>query len=63
MMMRSRYVSMNFADRNDMDEFKKHHAELMTAEWWKEIQEGIQAGMQADIYPYPEKYRFCNRFG
>lgn len=51
-----------FAEKADMEEFKKHHAELMTAQWWKDVKDGILAGKRADIYPYPEKYRFCNRF-
>ncbi|MEE4219070.1 MAG: bifunctional isocitrate dehydrogenase kinase/phosphatase [Xanthomonadales bacterium] len=52
-----------FADRDDMEEFRKHHAELMTAEWWKQSRENILAGSQADIFPYSEKVRFCNRYG
>ena len=51
-----------FADRDDMAEFRKHHAELMTADWWKQSRENILAGSQADIFPYPEKIRFCNRY-
>lgn len=51
-----------FADRDDMKEFRKHHAELMTADWWKQSRENILSGSQADIFPYPEKIRFCNRY-
>ena len=52
-----------FANRDDMTEFRKDHAELMTAEWWQSVKSGIEAGKQADIFPYPQKIRFCHRFG
>ena len=45
-----------------MEIFRKHHAELMTPEWWKSVQENIRAGKPADIFPYPEKIRFRNRY-
>ena len=50
-----------FAHPADMALFRKHHAELMTAEWWQQIKQDILSGGQADIFPYPEKIRFCNR--
>lgn len=49
-----------FADERDMAEFRKHHAELMTPEWWQKTREHILAGGQADIFPYSESVRFCN---
>jgi len=52
-----------FANRDDMAEFKKNHAELMTAEWWQSIKNAIEAGRHADIFPYPQKIRFCHRYG
>jgi isocitrate dehydrogenase kinase/phosphatase len=52
-----------FAGRDDMAEFKKNHAELMTAEWWQSMKTAIEAGQHADIFPYPQKIRFCHRFG
>jgi isocitrate dehydrogenase kinase/phosphatase len=51
-----------FADPNDMELFRKDHAELMTAEWWKQVQADILAGNQADIFPYPNKIRFSRRY-
>ena len=51
-----------FADRDDMAEFRKHHAELMTPEWWKNTKEHILAGGQADIFPYSERARFSKRY-
>jgi isocitrate dehydrogenase kinase/phosphatase len=52
-----------FANRDDMAEFRKDHEELMSAEWWQSVQAGIEAGKQADIFPYPQKIRFCHRYG
>lgn len=51
-----------FADPKDMEMFRKDHAELMTAEWWKKVQSDIMAGNQADIFPYPDKIRFSQRY-
>ncbi|MCJ7815311.1 MAG: bifunctional isocitrate dehydrogenase kinase/phosphatase [Xanthomonadales bacterium] len=52
-----------FADQKDMALFKRNHAELMTAEWWRQVKEDIEAGRQADIFPYRQKWRFKNRYG
>ena len=51
-----------FANADDMAIFKKDHAELMTPQWWKQIKETIMSGDQADLFPYPEKRRFRNRY-
>jgi isocitrate dehydrogenase kinase/phosphatase len=50
-----------FADAKDMHYFKKDHAELMEAAWWKQVKENILTGKQQDIFPYPDKKRFRNR--
>jgi isocitrate dehydrogenase kinase/phosphatase len=52
-----------FADADDMETFRQHHAELMTPDWWKSVQDDIRAGKPADIFPYPENIRFRNRYG
>ena len=51
-----------FANPADMKEFKKHHADLMKPEWWKKVKEELLSGDQPDIFPYPEKNRFCKRY-
>lgn len=35
------------------------HGELLTAKFWREIQERIRSGEIVDIYPYPPKRRLC----
>jgi len=52
-----------FANEKDMVLFKKDHAELMTAAWWKRVKENIESGQQADIFPYRQKWRFKHRYG
>ncbi len=52
-----------FADPKDMAMFRKDHAELMTADWWKKAKEDILSGDQADIFPYRKKRRFKYRYG
>jgi isocitrate dehydrogenase kinase/phosphatase len=52
-----------FPDQKDMVLFRKNHAELMTVEWWRKIQEDIEAGRQADIFPYRQNRRFIHRYG
>ena len=52
-----------FADADDMETFRQHHAELMTPDWWKSVQDDVRADKPADIFPYPENIRFRNRYG
>ena len=51
-----------FPEAKDMDIFKKDHADLMTAAWWKQVKDNILSGNQADVFPYPEKRRFKYRY-
>ena len=43
--------------------FMKHHANLLTAEFWRSRQKRIAEGHIESFYPYPETIRFVNRFG
>jgi isocitrate dehydrogenase kinase/phosphatase len=52
-----------FNDETDMEWFKQDHADLMTAEWWKQVKNSLLEGNQADIFPYPENRRFQYRYG
>jgi isocitrate dehydrogenase kinase/phosphatase len=42
--------------------FKKHHAALLTAQWWRDTQKKIQAGHIQDAFPYRASARFAVRF-
>lgn len=51
-----------FAKPDDLALFKKDHAELLTAKWWNEMKESINAGKQKDLFPYKIKRRFSEIF-
>jgi isocitrate dehydrogenase kinase/phosphatase len=42
--------------------FLEMHGDLAEARFWAAVQERIGAGIQDDIYPYPQEIRFTNRF-
>jgi len=52
-----------FPNREDLELFKKDHADLLEADWWNSVKEDILAGGQADVFPYPVKRRFSVLFG
>jgi isocitrate dehydrogenase kinase/phosphatase len=39
--------------------FLKHHAELLTRDYWQSHKERILAGVIEDVFPYPQQIRFC----
>jgi isocitrate dehydrogenase kinase/phosphatase len=46
-----------------MAQFKKDHADLLSAAWWNGMKATIEAGELTDVFPYPVKRRFSVRFG
>ncbi|MEJ2479345.1 MAG: bifunctional isocitrate dehydrogenase kinase/phosphatase [Acidihalobacter sp.] len=42
--------------------FVRMHGELLDADYWREVQEGIRAGRIADIFPYPQSQRFIHEY-
>ncbi|MEF9943666.1 MAG: isocitrate dehydrogenase kinase/phosphatase-domain containing protein, partial [Burkholderiaceae bacterium] len=43
--------------------FLKHHADLLTPEFWQRRKERIASGVIENVYPYPQSLRFMNRYG
>ena len=41
--------------------FLKHHADLLTAEYWDGRKQRIVAGKIDDVFPYPQEIRFCHQ--
>jgi isocitrate dehydrogenase kinase/phosphatase len=42
--------------------FLKHHADLLTPDFWQQRKERILAGGMEDVFPYPLEERFVHRF-
>ena len=38
--------------------FLRHHADLLTPEFWQATQDRLRAGHIEDFYPYPQELRF-----
>ena len=38
------------------------HGELLDADYWRDVQEGIRAGKIADVFPYPQSQRFIHEY-
>jgi isocitrate dehydrogenase kinase/phosphatase len=41
--------------------FLKHHADLLTAEFWQARRQRILDGHVEDVFPYPQELRFCRQ--
>ena len=41
--------------------FMKHHADLLTADYWQQRKTRILEGQVEDIFPYPQEIRFVNQ--
>ncbi len=43
--------------------FMKHHADLLTAEYWRQRKARILEGQVEDVFPYPQEIRFIHQQG
>ena len=41
--------------------FMKYHADLLTADYWRQRKQRIQEGQVEDVFPYPQEIRFVNQ--
>ncbi|ALO34058.1 bifunctional isocitrate dehydrogenase kinase/phosphatase [Colwellia sp. MT41] len=41
--------------------FKIHHQDLLTPAYWQQCQQDVANGIYKDVFPYPDKYRFCHQ--
>ncbi|MFZ6735243.1 bifunctional isocitrate dehydrogenase kinase/phosphatase [Undibacterium sp. Ji42W] len=48
-------------NKNVKEYFMKHHADLLTAEYWQARKKRIVDGKVDDVFPYPQEIRFCNQ--
>jgi len=56
------FGSFFFPDQQARKTFMRWHAELVSPVYWQNTRQTIIEGGQADVFPYPEKRRFVNRF-
>lgn len=58
------FATFLFPDDDMQNRFRRHHADLFTAEGWQEIQTQVREGRISDVYPYPQQERLhlgdCN---
>jgi isocitrate dehydrogenase kinase/phosphatase len=52
------FASFLVSDAHAREIFLRHHADLTTPGYWQDKQERIRAGVQEDVFPYPESMRF-----
>jgi isocitrate dehydrogenase kinase/phosphatase len=43
--------------------FMKHHADLLTADYWRQRKARIVDGQVEDVFPYPQEIRFIHQLG
>jgi isocitrate dehydrogenase kinase/phosphatase len=41
----------------------KHHADLLTADYWRQRKARILEGQVEDVFPYPQEIRFIHQQG
>jgi isocitrate dehydrogenase kinase/phosphatase len=48
-----------FSRPDDLQLFMQYHSDLLDPDWWSSIKASIEAGEQADVFPYSQKRRFA----
>jgi isocitrate dehydrogenase kinase/phosphatase len=56
------WASFLLANPKVREPFLAHHADLLTAEFWRECQRRVASGEVVDFFPYPESVRFASRY-
>ena len=49
-------------DERVRESFLRHHADLLTPEFWRGSQERVASGEIVDFFPYQDDVRFCRRY-
>jgi isocitrate dehydrogenase kinase/phosphatase len=55
------FASFLLGEPRVREAFMRHHADLLTAEFWQECQRRVAAGEVVDFFPYEEGMRFSRR--
>jgi isocitrate dehydrogenase kinase/phosphatase len=56
------FGSFFFPNKDARKLFYRNHRALVTAEFWQHMRQTIIAGGQQDVFPYPVKRRFINKY-
>jgi len=56
------FGSFFFPDPKARKQFFRHHEDLVTVDFWKQTRQTIIDGGQQDVFPYPAKRRFVNKY-
>jgi len=57
------FATFLLTDTAVRDAFLAHHAELLDADWWREVQAQLTGGELPEVLSYPERLRFVPRAG
>jgi isocitrate dehydrogenase kinase/phosphatase len=49
-------------DERVRESFLRHHADLLTPDFWRGSQERVASGEIVDFFPYQDDVRFCRRY-
>jgi isocitrate dehydrogenase kinase/phosphatase len=52
------FESFLVADPGSREIFFEYHRDLLDPQFWSRKQERVRAGIQEDVFPYPEEARF-----
>lgn len=54
------FATFLLTDPRTRDAFLEHHAALLDAQWWQDIQRDIAAGNLTEVLSYPDSVRFLD---
>jgi len=55
------FATFLLGNRKVREFFMKHHADLLTADYWQSRKQRIAAGKIDDVFPYPQEIRFVHQ--
>ena len=56
------FATFLLTDARTRECFMRHHADLLSPDWWQAVQEDIRAGKLAEVLSYPDAVRFRSAY-
>ncbi len=56
------FATFLLTDARTRECFMRHHADLLSPDWWQAVQENIRAGKLAEVLSYPDAVRFRSAY-